>query len=162
MNAHTFDGNTVNCPICHRNSSGKPGELWGGLYTCPYCQARLVISWSGHYVRDPFSLNQMARGWVAPSYRFADFRLGNLIGLPDRERQHKLRFLAESTSLRRQSRPLARILRDVGLTKRPVIFLVLAGAAIAGMSLANFQGWTLERNPVQKFWEEIAESWEQP
>ncbi len=149
MNAHTFDGNTVNCPICHRNSSTKPGEIWGGLYTCPYCQARLVISWSGHYVRDPFSLNQMG--------------LGSFIGLPDRDRKSKsLRFLAGPSALRRQSRPLARILRDVGLTGRPAMLLVLAGAAIAGMTFANFQGWTVERNPVQSVWERISDSSEQP
>lgn len=149
MNAHTFDGNTINCPICHRNSSSKLGEIWGGLYTCPYCQARLVISWSGHYVRDPFSLNQMA--------------LGSFMGLPAQDSKSKsIRFLAAPASLRRQSRPLARILRDVGLTRRPAMLLVLTGAAIAGMTFANFQGWTMERNPVQGFWERITESWEQP
>jgi hypothetical protein len=29
-----------------------------GLLNCPHCRARLVVSWSGHYVRDPFTLKQ--------------------------------------------------------------------------------------------------------
>lgn len=36
--------------------------MFGGLYSCPYCQERLVISWSGHYVRDPFNLRNLAVG----------------------------------------------------------------------------------------------------
>jgi hypothetical protein len=31
-----------------------------GLLTCRYCRERLVISWSGHYVRDPFALRHLA------------------------------------------------------------------------------------------------------
>ncbi|GAB4281732.1 MAG: hypothetical protein Fur0025_10480 [Oscillatoriaceae cyanobacterium] len=115
-----------------------------------------MISWSGHYVRDPFNLNQMARAR-------ADLQFGGLMGLSSRDRKSKsLRFLAGPSALRRQSRPLARILRDVGLTRNPAMLLVLAGAAIAGMTFANFQGWTVERNPVQSVWERISDSWEQP
>ncbi len=59
MNAHTFDSHSVVCPICHRTGPINPGQMLGGLYTCPHCQARLVISLSGHYVRDPFSFRQV-------------------------------------------------------------------------------------------------------
>jgi hypothetical protein len=33
-----------------------------GLFTCPHCHSHLVISWSGHFVRDPFSLKQLSVG----------------------------------------------------------------------------------------------------
>lgn len=92
----------------------NPGQMIGGLYTCPHCQARLVISFSGHYVRDPFS-----------------FRQGGMEQL-----------------LRRQSRPWARIIRDVGLTKPSSLVALLASAVVAGITLAFIQGWTWERNPI--------------
>lgn len=55
MNAHIFDSHSAICPICHRARGIKPSELDCGLYTCHHCQERLVVSGSGHYVRDPFS-----------------------------------------------------------------------------------------------------------
>jgi hypothetical protein len=30
-----------------------------GLFTCPSCQERLVVTWSGHYVRDPYNYRQV-------------------------------------------------------------------------------------------------------
>lgn len=33
--------------------------MCNGLYTCPSCQERLVVTWSGHYVRDPFNGKQV-------------------------------------------------------------------------------------------------------
>jgi hypothetical protein len=36
--------------------------MLGGLFTCPNCHTHLVISNSGHYVRDPFALQQLAMG----------------------------------------------------------------------------------------------------
>jgi len=88
--------------------------MLGGLYTCPHCQARLVISLSGHYVRDPFTFRQ------APVEQL----------------------------LRRQSRPWARILRDVGLTKPVSLMALLVSAVVAGVTLAVIQGWSFERDPV--------------
>lgn len=71
MNAYTFDSHSVVCPICHRTGQINPGQMLGGLYTCPHCQARLVISLSGHYVRDPFRpaaveqlLRRQSRPWA--------------------------------------------------------------------------------------------------
>ncbi|KOR36247.1 MULTISPECIES: hypothetical protein [Planktothricoides] len=114
MNAHTFDSHSVVCPICHRTGPIHPGQMLGGLYTCPHCQARLVISLSGHYVRDPFTFRQ------APVEQL----------------------------LRRQSRPWARILRDVGLTKPVSLMALLVSAVVAGVTLAVIQGWSFERDPV--------------
>ncbi len=94
MNTNTFDNHYVTCPICQRNATPKPVKTYIGLFTCPYCQERLVVSRSGHYVRDPFTLKQMMI----------------------------------SSALRRQSRPLARIIRDFVLLKRPVVALALGGA----------------------------------
>lgn len=53
MNAHTFDGHSVTCPICHRSKGMRLGNTGSGLYMCPSCQERFVVSQSGHYVRDP-------------------------------------------------------------------------------------------------------------
>ncbi|MCL1471513.1 hypothetical protein [Argonema antarcticum] len=53
MNAHTFDGHSVTCPICHRSKGMRLGNTGNGLYMCPYCQERFVVTESGHYVRDP-------------------------------------------------------------------------------------------------------------
>jgi hypothetical protein len=88
--------------------------MLGGLYTCPHCQARLVISLSGHYVRDPFTFRQVPVEQL----------------------------------LRRQSRPWARILRDVGLTKPVSVMALLVSAVVAGVTFAVIQGWTIERNPM--------------
>ncbi|PAX53285.1 hypothetical protein [Brunnivagina elsteri] len=99
MNTHTFDNHYVTCPICQRNTTAKPIKTCVGLFTCPYCQERLVVSQSGNYVRDPFIFRQMMI----------------------------------SSALRRQSRPLARILRDFVLLKRPVLAFFLGSAIVFGM-----------------------------
>lgn len=58
MNAPTFD-NYSQCPVCRRSGNTKPAKSLTGLLTCKYCQERLVVSWSGHYVRDPFHLRRL-------------------------------------------------------------------------------------------------------
>ncbi|MBG1270262.1 hypothetical protein [Nostoc sp. WHI] len=104
MNIHTFDNHYVTCPICQRNATPKPVKTCIGLFTCPYCQERLVVCQSGNYVRDPFTWRQMMI----------------------------------SSSLRRQSRPLARIVRDFVLLKRPMIALAV-GSAIFFSAIALTQ-----------------------
>jgi uncharacterized protein YbaR (Trm112 family) len=99
MNTHTFDNHYVTCPICRKNATPKPVKTCIGLFTCPYCQERLVVSQSGHYVRDPFILRQMII----------------------------------SSSLRRQSSPLARIIRDFIVLKRPLLALTVVSAILLGM-----------------------------
>ncbi len=123
MNAHTFDSHSVTCPICNRTGTMQSNLMFGGLYICPYCQERLVISWSGHYVRDPFTLRHLEIG----------------------------------RTLRRQSRPLARILRDVGLTKPSSFLGILAGAALAGVTIATVEGWTPQRNPFENLIEQVTD-----
>jgi len=59
MNTHTFDHHSVTCPICQRAGNLKQIKKCNGLFTCPHCQERLVVSWSGHYVRDPHSSKQV-------------------------------------------------------------------------------------------------------
>lgn len=59
MNTHTFGNHSVTCPICQRTGSLKPVKIGNGLFTCPSCQERLVVTWSGHYVRDPFNGKQV-------------------------------------------------------------------------------------------------------
>ena len=99
MNTHTFDNHYVTCPICQKNTKPKPVKTCIGLFTCSYCQERLVVCQSGHYVRDPFTLKQIML----------------------------------SSALRRQSRPLARIIRDFVLFKRPVVALVLGSAILLSL-----------------------------
>ncbi len=123
MNAHTFDSHSVTCPICQRSSRIKTGQLFSGLYTCPYCQERLVITWSGHYVRDPFNLRQMAVGRM----------------------------------LRRQSHPMARIIRDFGLAKHSPLLAVLAGAIVLGVSWISLETWKSDRNPLEGLIEQVTE-----
>ncbi|MBH8566631.1 hypothetical protein I8748_31520 [Nostoc sp. CENA67] len=111
MNIHTFDNHYVTCPICQRNARQKPIKSYIGLFTCPYCQERVVVCRSGHYVRDPFTLKQM------------------LI----------------CSALRRQSSPIARIIRDFILLKRPLVALAVGSAillsmiAVTGQSISNDQ-----------------------
>lgn len=81
MNADTFDTHSHCCPVCHRAGAIKPPKLIAGLLTCPHCRSRLVVSWSGHYVRDPFILKSIVAGQRLrrESHPFAricrDFRL---------------------------------------------------------------------------------------
>ena len=59
MNIHTFDKDYISCPICQRNPKHRIAQSHVGLFSCPYCQQRLVVCRSGHYVRDPFILKQI-------------------------------------------------------------------------------------------------------
>ena len=59
MNTHTFGNHSVTCPICQRTGNLKLVKIYNGLFTCPSCQERLVVTWSGHYVRDPFNGKQI-------------------------------------------------------------------------------------------------------
>jgi hypothetical protein len=96
MNIHIFDNHYVTCPICQRNNRTQPVKTYIGLFTCPYCQEKLVVCKSGHYVRDPFTWKQIMM----------------------------------SSALRRQSRPLARMIRDLVLLKRPLVALVMGGVIL--------------------------------
>ncbi|AFY35860.1 hypothetical protein [Calothrix sp. PCC 7507] len=114
MNTHTFDNHYVTCPICQRNATPKPVKTCIGLFTCPYCQERLVVCRNGHYVRDPFTLKQ----------------------------------IMISSALRRQSRPLARIIRDFVLLKRPVVALAVGGAIFLSIIALTQQSTSYEHLAV--------------
>jgi hypothetical protein len=116
MNIHTFDNHYVTCPICQRNATPKPVKSCIGLFTCPYCQERLVVCQSGHYVRDPFALKQ----------------------------------IMISSALRRQSRPLARIIRDFILLKHPILALAVGSAVVLGVITMTQQSTSYRELPVQK------------
>ncbi|MBW4611735.1 MAG: hypothetical protein KME21_00325 [Desmonostoc vinosum HA7617-LM4] len=123
MNTHTFDNHYVTCPICQRNATPKPVKTCIGLFTCPYCQERMVVCHSGHYVRDPFTWKQ----------------------------------IMISSTLRRQSRPLARIIRDFVLIKRPMVALAL-GSAILFAAIAITQEKTSYDHQTQPVTEKVKES----
>lgn len=99
MSTDTFDNHYVTCPICQRNNRTKPIKSYVGLFTCPYCQERLVVCQSGHYVRDPFIWRQMMI----------------------------------SSSLRRQSRPLARMIRDFIFLRRPLLSLIVGSTVVVSI-----------------------------
>ncbi len=94
MSTNTFDNHYVTCPICQRNNRTTPIKSYIGLFSCPYCQEKLVVCQSGHYVRDPFIWRQMMI----------------------------------SSALRRQSRPLARMIRDFIFIRRSFWSLLLGSA----------------------------------
>ena len=99
MSTNTFHNHYVTCPICQKNNRTKPIKSYIGLFTCPYCQEKLVVCQSGHYVRDPFIWRQ----------------------------------IMISSVLRRQSRPLARIIRDFIVIKHPLLSLVVGSAIFFGI-----------------------------
>ncbi len=121
MNTHTFGNHSVTCPICQRTDKFKPHQLCHGLYTCPYCQEKLVVSWSGHYVRDPHNCKQVM--------------LAHL--------------------LRRQSRPWARIMRDLGLLKRPSVLIALGSAILLGVSVVSLESLNRQQNPSDGMVDEV-------
>ncbi len=94
------------CPICQRRAvSQSPRKSMRGLLTCQHCRESLVITWSGHYVRDPFG---------APH--------GASVGCSDVER-----------TLRRASHPIARLVRDLGLHHPPSLLLLISTMLLLGM-----------------------------
>ena len=107
MHARASDSSLATCPICQAPSTILSGDRFNGLYICQNCQERLVISWSGHYVRDPFAL----------------------------------RYLGLGKMLRRQSSPLSRMLRDIGLNN-PSRWLIAGGIAALGITFMAVGGLT--------------------
>lgn len=109
MSAPTSKSNYVTCPICNRHSIAQSLEIFNGLFTCPYCHSHLVISWSGHYVKDPFTLQQLGIGQM----------------------------------LRKQSKPLARLRRDLTRQYLPIVAMIgsviFFGGAIATLNMFNFK-----------------------
>ncbi|MBD2021261.1 hypothetical protein H6F43_13860 [Leptolyngbya sp. FACHB-36] len=105
MSAHTFDSSSHSCPVCQRGSAATPQRLITGLLACPHCRERLVVSWSGHYVRDPFTLKPLVTG----------------------------------QTLRRESRPLARIRRDLRLSSYSLAIGLVGGAVFLGVMVGLLQ-----------------------
>lgn len=123
MNTHTFDNHSVTCPICQRTGYLKPVKMYTGLFTCPYCQERLVVCKAGHYVRDPYSYRQ--------------------IGI--------------SSLLRRQSHPIARIVRDFGIFKRPAVILALGSAIMFGATTVALQNLQQGQQDTGNFMEKVTD-----
>lgn len=115
MNTHTFGNHSVTCPICQRSDRPKQIKIGHGLYTCPYCQEKLVVCWSGHYVRDPHNCKQVVVAHL----------------------------------LRRQSRPWARIVRDLGFLKRPSVLVALGSAILLGVSVISLESLNHQPLPVE-------------
>ncbi|MFM9267786.1 hypothetical protein [Tychonema sp. BBK16] len=116
MNAPTYNTHSVTCPICHRSSVVGPVGMVSGLFSCPHCHSHLVISWSGHFVRDPFSLKQLTVGKM----------------------------------LRRESRPLARIQRDLGIGKHFPLLALLGSAVFLGFAIVTTDQSLPRQNSFQQ------------
>jgi hypothetical protein len=112
MSAHIFDTPSSHCPICQRAGAAKPHKLISGFLTCQHCRERLVVSWSGHYVRDPFT--------SPPTFEGTE------------------------QMLRRESRPIARIRRDLRLLK-PLMLGTLGGAVVFGIASIVLQNPSLRQ-----------------
>jgi hypothetical protein len=108
MSAHTFDSPIPSCPICRRTGAVKINTVVHGLLTCKHCQERLVVSWSGHYVRDPFS-------------------------------RHLNHQLSAARMLRRESHPIARMVRDFGIARHASMLAALSGLVFLSLIL-SFSG----------------------
>ncbi len=121
MNADTFDRPFYPCPICHQMGGLRSLKLVDGLLTCPYCRQRLVVSVSGHYVRDPFTFGQRMT----------------------------------SQMLRRQSRPIARILRDSGISKHSSFLALVGSLLFFGFTMAAVNEVSHQRFPFQDKLEQI-------
>ncbi|MEG3850027.1 hypothetical protein QT971_22295 [Microcoleus sp. herbarium19] len=119
MNAPTYNTHSVTCPICHRSSVVGPVGMVSGLFSCPHCHSQLVISWSGHFVRDPFSLKQLTVGKM----------------------------------LRRESRPLARIQRDLGIGKHFGLLALLGSAVFLGFAISATERSLPRQQSFQGFFE---------
>ncbi|MER3433206.1 MAG: hypothetical protein C4288_07215 [Leptolyngbya sp. ERB_1_1] len=100
MNADTFDRGSTACPVCHQTKGLPSVKSVGGLLTCPHCRSRLVVSLSGHYVRDPFRTKKLS-----------------------------------SQQLRKQSRPIARILRDSGIAKHSPLIAIVGSLIVVSFSM---------------------------
>jgi hypothetical protein len=92
--------------------------MFSGLFICPNCHSHLVISRSGHYVRDPFTIKQLTVGRM----------------------------------LRRQSKPLARIRRDLGFTKHLSLLALLSSAVFLGFTIASADPSHQQFKPFQDLW----------
>lgn len=124
MNAPTYHTHSVTCPICHRSSIVGPVGMVSGLFTCPHCHSHMVISWSGHFVRDPFTLKQLTVGKM----------------------------------LRRESRPLARIQRDLGIGKLFPLVALLGSAVFLGFAIVATEQSLPRQQSFQGFLEWVSGS----
>ena len=120
MNTPTFGNHYTTCPIRQRSSHLKLVKLCKGLFTCNSCQEKLVVTWSGHYVRDPFSGKQVLVAQL----------------------------------LRRQSKPWARIIRDLDLIKRPFMY-VAVGVLLVGASVFTVENINYQQNSQDRLVEKI-------
>ncbi|MBE9031535.1 hypothetical protein IQ266_17520 [filamentous cyanobacterium LEGE 11480] len=110
MSAEAFYQSS-SCPLCCNVAQTALDRINGRL-VCPCCNASLVVSGNGQFVRDPFTREQ----------------------------------LISIQQLRRQSRPLARLLRDMQTPLRTLLGGV-AIVAIGGLAWANFVGEPPTFNP---------------
>lgn len=59
--------------------------------------------------------------------------------------------------LRRQSRPWARILRDIGFLKRPSVIIAVGSAILFGVSAITIESLNLEQQPIQGLLKQVTE-----
>jgi hypothetical protein len=60
-------------------------------------------------------------------------------------------------ALRRQSRPWARILRDIGFLKRPSVIIAVGSAILCGISVITIESLNPESQPIQGILEQVTE-----
>ncbi|MGI0490639.1 hypothetical protein ACN4EG_02405 [Alkalinema pantanalense CENA528] len=118
MSAEFFDRSYSHCPVCQGSTLVCEGLAIGGLKVCPHCGARLVVSGSGHYVRDPFR-------WQLPSVKIL------------RHQSHPLSRLVRDSGLKTPSSAMALIAS---------LFLLGITTAYSGNLSKFFVSFPIEQN----------------
>ncbi|OUC14216.1 MAG: hypothetical protein B0A82_13080 [Alkalinema sp. CACIAM 70d] len=118
MSAEFFDRSYSHCTVCQGSALFCEGLAIGGLKVCPHCGERLVVSGSGHYVRDPFR-------WKLPSVKIL------------RHQSHPLSRLVRDSGLKTPSSILALIAS---------LFLIGMTTAYSGNLSKFFINFPIERS----------------
>ena len=104
--------------------------------TCPICQRHdslQQIKLSNGLFTCPHCQEQLVVAWS-----------GHYVRDP-----HKVKQLVVNEKLRRQSRPLARILRDFGNLQRPSVIVALGSFILFGVSFMTLESLNSKHQPLQ-------------
>lgn len=104
--------------------------------TCPICQRRdslQQIKLGNGLFTCPHCQEQLVVAWS-----------GHYVRDP-----YKVKQLVVNEKLRRQSRPLARILRDFGILQRPSLIVALGSCILFGVSFMTLESLNSKHQPLQ-------------
>ena len=105
--------------------------------TCPICQrldSLQQIKLGNGLFTCPYCQEQLVVAWS-----------GHYVRDPHKDKQ-----LVVSEALRRQSRPLVRILRDFGRLQRPSLIVALGSVILFGVSFVTLESLNSKQQPLQE------------